>query len=141
VNKFEWEEKDIISDAVSSSSDESDDDHGGTYAMPSLVAPMPVPIRAMPTPVPTEVLHAMPTQGRLIHDLPEDDTPYDSWGRISEAQPYVPPPPYTAIELMQLREGGLPFSDVPNYRDVSMTHMTVCDTDLQMCRHSLYNPE
>jgi hypothetical protein len=141
VNEFEREEEDRISDAVSSSSDESDDDHGGTDAMPSPIAPMPVPVRAMPTPVPAKVLHAMPTQGRLIHDLSEDDTPYDSWGRISEAQPYVPPPPYTTTDLMQLWERGLPFSGVLNYRDVSMTHMAVCDTGLQMYRNSLYNPE
>jgi hypothetical protein len=51
------------------------------------------------------------------------------------------PPPYTATELMQMREGNLPFSGIPNYRDVSMTHMAVCDTGLQMCSHSLYNHE
>jgi hypothetical protein len=109
MNEFEreeeeQEEEDRISDAVSSSSDESDDEHGGTDAMPTSVAPMPVPVHAMPSPVPREVLHAMLTQGRLVHDLPEHDTPYDSWGRISEAQQYVPPPPYIAIELMQLRD-------------------------------------
>jgi hypothetical protein len=38
-----------------------------------------VPVRAMPTRVPIEVRHAKRTQGRLIHDLLEDDTPYDSW--------------------------------------------------------------
>jgi hypothetical protein len=46
----------------------------------------------------------MPAQGRLVTYLSEDDTPYDSWGRISEAQHYVPPPPYTMMELRQLRE-------------------------------------
>jgi hypothetical protein len=50
------------------------------------VAPMPVPVHAMPLLVPTEVLHAMPGQGRLVTDLPKYDTPYDLWGRISEAQ-------------------------------------------------------
>jgi hypothetical protein len=70
-----------------------------------------------------------------------DGMPYDSWGRISEAQQYVPSPPYTEIEFMQLRQGGVPFSGVPNYRDVSIIDMTVCDTGLQMCRQSLYNPE
>jgi hypothetical protein len=54
--------------------------------MPTLVDAMPVPIHAMPLPIPTEVLHVMPAQGRLVTDLPEDDTPYDSWARISEAQ-------------------------------------------------------
>jgi hypothetical protein len=71
--------------------------------------------------------------------LPEDDTHYDSWDRISEAQQYIPPPPYTVTELMQLRQGNVPFSGVSNYKDVSMTNMTVCDTGLQMCRQSLYN--
>jgi hypothetical protein len=83
----------------------------------------------------------MPTQGRLVHDLPKGDTPYDSWGRISEAQQYVPPPPYTAIELMQLRQGGVSFSGVLNYRDVSMIDMAIYNTGLQICRQSLYNPE
>jgi hypothetical protein len=118
VREFEWEEEeweveDRMGDDVSSDSDDSGDDNGGTDARATLVVPMP-------TPVPTEVLHAMPTQGRLVHDLPEEDTPYDSWGRISEAQQYVLPPPYTAAELMQMREANLPFSVVPNYRDVSM---------------------
>jgi hypothetical protein len=44
-------------------------------------------------------------------------------------------------ELMQLRQGNVPFSGVPNYRDVSMTDMAVCDISLQMCRQSLYNHE
>ena len=70
-----------------------------------------------------------------------DDTPYDSWARISEAQQYVPPPPYTATELEQLRSMNVPFRGVPNYRDVSMTDMAVCDTGLQMCRNLLYNHE
>jgi hypothetical protein len=96
--------------------------------MPTLVDAMPVPIHAMPLPIPTEVLHAMPAQGRLVTDLPEDDTPYDLWARISEAWQYVPPPPYIAIELMQLREMNVPFKGVLNYRDVSMTDMVVCDT-------------
>jgi hypothetical protein len=97
VNRFEWkegeqEEKDKIIDAVSSDSDDSNDDQGGTDAMPTPVAPMPVPVHVMPLLEPTEVLHAMPALGRLVTDLPEHDTPYDSWGRISEAQQYVPPP-------------------------------------------------
>jgi hypothetical protein len=62
--------------------------------------------------------------------LPEDDTPYD-----------VPPTPYTEIELMQLRSMNIPFNGFPNYRDVSMTDMAVCDTGLQMCRKSLYDHE
>jgi hypothetical protein len=41
---------------------------------------------------------------------------------------------------MQLRQGGVPFSGIPNYKDVSMIDMAVCDTGLQMCRQSLYNP-
>ena len=71
--------------------------------MPTPVHDMPAPVHTMTLQVPTEVLHAMPAQGRLVTDLPEDGTPYDSWGRISEAQQYVPPPPYTVIELEQLR--------------------------------------
>jgi hypothetical protein len=43
--------------------------------MPTPVDAMPVPIHAMPLPVRAEVLHAMPAQGRLVTDLPEDDTP------------------------------------------------------------------
>jgi hypothetical protein len=82
----------------------------------------------------------MPTQGRLVHDLPEGSALYfDSWGRISETQHYVAPPPYTEAELMQLSQGGVPLSGGPNYRDVSMVHMVVCDTGLQMCAESLYN--
>jgi hypothetical protein len=82
--------------------------------MPTLVDAMSIPVHAMPLPIPTEVLHVMSAQGRLVIDLLEDDTPYDSWARISEAQQYVPPPPYTAIELMQLREMNVPFKGVSN---------------------------
>ena len=70
-----------------------------------------------------------------------DDTPYDLWGRISEARQYVPPPPYTATKLEQLRSKNVPFSGVLNYRHVSMMDMAVCDTGLQMCRNSLYDHE
>ena len=42
-------------------------------------------------------------------------------------------------ELEQLRSKNIPFRGIPNYRDVSMTDMVVCDTGLQMCRNSLYN--
>ena len=109
--------------------------------MPTPVDAMPVLVHAMPLPVPTEVLHAMPAQGRLVTDLPEGGTPYDSWGRIGGASQCVPPPPYTATELEQLRSMNVPFRGVPNYRDVSMTDMAVCDTGLQMCRKSLYDHE
>ena len=95
----------------------------------------PIPIHGMPLPVPTKVLHAIQAQGRLVTDLPANDTPYDSWGRISEAQQYVPPPPYTATELEQLRSMNVPFRGVLNYRDINMTDMAVCDTGLQMCRN------
>ena len=60
----------------------------------------------------------------------EDGTPYDSWVRLSEAQSFMPPEPYTEIELMQLRSVNIPFSGVPNSRDISMTDMAVCDTGL-----------
>jgi hypothetical protein len=90
VNEFEreeeeQEEEDRIDDVVSNDSDDSDDEQGGRDAMPTPVDAMPILVHAMPLPVPTEVLHAMPAQGRLVTYLPEDDTPYDSWGRISEA--------------------------------------------------------
>ena len=92
---------------------------------------MLVLVHTMPLPVPTEVLQGVHAQGRLVTNLAGDDTPYDSWARISEAQQYVPPPPpYTATELEQLRSMNVPFRGVPNYRDVSMTDMTVCDTGL-----------
>jgi hypothetical protein len=82
VNEFEREEEqeqeDRIGDVVSSDSDDSDDDQGGRDAIPTSVDAMPVPVHAMPLPVPTEVLHAMSAQGRLVTNLPEDDTPYDS---------------------------------------------------------------
>ena len=42
---------------------------------------------------------------------------------------------------METREGNQPFSGVPNYMDVSLTDMAVCDIGLQMCRNSLYNHE
>ena len=54
--------------------------------MPTPVDAMLVPVHAMPLLVPTEVLHAMPAQGRLVTDLAEGGIPYDSWGRISQAQ-------------------------------------------------------
>ena len=98
--------------------------------MPTPVDNMPVPVHTMPLSVPTEVLHVMPAQGRLVTDLPADDTPYDSWGRINEVQQYVPSPSYTTTELEQLRLMNVPLRGVPNYRDVSMTDMTVCDTGL-----------
>ena len=131
----------MISDVVSSDSDDSDNDQGGTDAMPTSPNAMVVPVHTMPLPVPTEVLHGVHIQGRLVTDLATDDTPYDSWARISEAQQYVPPPPYTATELEQLRSMNVPFRGIPNYRDVSTTDMVVCDTGLQMCRKLLYDHE
>ena len=146
MNEFEreeeeQEEEDRIGDVVSSDSDDSDDDQGGTDAMAITADAMLVPVHTMPLPVPTEVLQGVHAQGRLVTDLAADDIPYDLWARISEAQQYVPPPRYTAIELEQLRSKNVPFRDVPNYRDFSMTDMAVCDTDLQMCRKSLYDYE
>jgi hypothetical protein len=136
VSEFAREEEeemeDRMVDAVSSDSDDSDDENGVVDATAAPVGPMPAPVLV-------EVLHAMPTLGSLVHDLPKEDTPYESWGRISEAQQYVSPPPYTATELMQMRGRNPQLSDVPNYRHVSMTHLTICDTGLQMCSHSLYN--
>jgi hypothetical protein len=57
-----------------------------------------------------------------------------------ELAKHIPPDPYTTIELMQLRSMNV-LSGVPNYRDVSMMDMVVCDTGLQMCRKSLYDHE
>ena len=79
----EQEEEDRIGDVVSS---DSDDDQGGTNAMSTPVDAMLVPVYTMPLLVPTEVLHGIQAQDRLVIDLAADDTPYDSWARISEAQ-------------------------------------------------------
>ena len=61
VNEFEREEEeqDRIGDVVSSDSDDSDDDQGGTDVMPTPVDAMLVPVHTMPLPVPTEVLHGV----------------------------------------------------------------------------------
>jgi hypothetical protein len=80
VREFEQEEEDReaedkMGDDIRSDSDDSGDDNGGTDVRATPVGPKPAP-------VPAEVLHAMPTQGRLVHDLPEEDTPYDSWGGL-----------------------------------------------------------
>ena len=96
MNDFEWEEEeDRIGDVVSSDSDDSDDDQGGTDAVATPANAMLVPVHTMLLPVRTEVLHGVHVQGRLVTDLAADDNPYDSWARISEAQQYVPPSPYT----------------------------------------------
>ena len=75
MNDFEREEEqeeDRIGDVVSS---DSDDDQGDRHAMPTPIDAMPVPVHGMSLPVPTEVLHAIQAQGRLVIDLPADDTP------------------------------------------------------------------
>ena len=86
--------------------------------MPTLVDAMPVPIYGMSLPVPTEVLHALLAQGRLVTDLPADDISYDSWGRTSEAQQYVPPPPYTATELEQPRYGIMTTNSLESFNRI-----------------------
>ena len=96
-------------------------------------------VRGMPLGVPLEVLYAMQTQGTLAIGFPGDGEEYEGWGQVREVKPYVAPPSYTSAELTQLREAGLPFTGVPNYMDVSMSHMTVCDTGLQIRKESLYN--
>jgi hypothetical protein len=102
----EQAEEDRIGDVVSSDSepeDEDDDDQGDRVVLGTSVVPSLVPVHATPSYVLALVLHAMLTQGRLVHDLPEGGASYfDSWGRISEAQQYVPPSPYTEAKLMQL---------------------------------------
>ena len=83
VNEFEreeeeQEEEDRIDDVVSSDLDNSNDDQGGTDAMPTPVDAMPVPVHTMPLPIPNEVLHGIQAQGRLVTDLAADNTSYDS---------------------------------------------------------------
>ena len=78
LEEEEQEEEDRIGDVVSSDSDDSNDDQGGRHAMPTPVDAMPVPVHGMSLLVPTEVLHAIQPQGRLVTDLLADDTPYDS---------------------------------------------------------------
>ena len=64
VNEFErkeeeQEEEDMIGDVVSSDSNDSNDDQGGTDDVATSADAMPVPVHGMPLPVPTEVLHAI----------------------------------------------------------------------------------
>ena len=59
VFEREQEEEDMIGDVVSSDSDDSDDDLGGTDAMPIPADAMPVPVHTMPLLVPTEILHGI----------------------------------------------------------------------------------
>ena len=59
MNEFEREEEDRIGDVVSSDSDDSDDDQGGTDAMPTPADVMPVPIHTMSLSVPTVVLYGV----------------------------------------------------------------------------------
>jgi len=120
----EEEEEERINDLVGSDSEDSEDEAAHGHGMPS--------------PIPLQQLHAMPVQGRLATD---DEVPYGSFIRLSEAQPFVAPDPYTQAELMQLRSVNVPFSGVPNYRGVSMTDEAVCDTGLHMCMESMYNHE
>ena len=74
VNEFEreeeeQEEEDMIGDVVSSDLDDSNDNQGGIDAMPTPADAMLVPVHTMPLLVPTEVLHAIQAQGRLVIDL------------------------------------------------------------------------
>ena len=139
VDEFEQEENEaaedeMIGDDVCSDSEESENEEVGS---PGMCAP----VRGMPSGVPLEVLHATHTHGNLATGYPVDGEEYEGWGRVRVAEPYVAPPSYTSAELRQLREAGLPFTGVPNYMDVSMSHMVVCDTGLQICKESLYNHE
>jgi hypothetical protein len=137
----------MIGDDVSTDFDDSENEEGGPNAMRAPVRAMPsrgapamcTPVRGMPSGVPLEVLHAMQTQGTLATGYLGDGVEYEGWDMVREAQHYVAPPSYTSAELTQLRKAGLPFTGVPNYKDVSMSHMAVCDTGLQMCKESLYN--
>ena len=76
--------------------------------MATMADAMTVSVHTMPLLVPTEVLQGVHAQGRLVIDLAANDIPYDSWARISEAQQYVPPPPYTVTKLEQLRSKNVP---------------------------------
>ena len=65
MNEFELEEEEQeeegrIGDVVSSDSDDLDGGQGDRHAMPTPVDAMLVPVRGMPLPVPTEVLHVVP---------------------------------------------------------------------------------
>jgi hypothetical protein len=92
VRKFKREEQEQAEENWFGHDDDDDDDDRAAHA---------TPVHATTFDVPLSVLHAMPTQGRLVHDLLEGGVPYfDSWSRISEAQYYVAPPPYTEAELM-----------------------------------------
>lgn len=136
------DEQRIHDDSSDTDSDDSGDEEVAVHAMP---VPQPeTPSRHGPIPInrtaPGDVpfRDAVHVQGRLFRGDPfPDDPPRPAWVGMTDAVRYVPPNPYTAHELMQLREAGIPFSDVPNYRDVSMTHMAVCDTGLQLCRESV----
>ena len=70
MNEFELEEEeeDRIGDVVSRYSDDSDGDQGDRHAMPTPVDAMPTLVHGMPLPIPTEVLHAIQAQGRLVTD-------------------------------------------------------------------------
>jgi hypothetical protein len=79
VREFEREEHEQAEENWFGHDDDDDDDDDDRVAHA-------MPVHATTSDVPLSVLHAMPTQGRLVHDLPEDGAPYfDSWGRISEA--------------------------------------------------------
>jgi len=118
----------MICDDLSSDSDESENEEGGPLAMCT-------PVHGMPSGVPLEVLHAMQTQGTLATGYPGDGEEYEGCGRVREVETYIAPPSYTSAELTQLREAGLPFTSVPNYMDVNMSHMAVCDMGLQILRN------
>jgi hypothetical protein len=97
VREFEREEQEQVEENWFGHDDDDDDDDDDDRAAHAM------PVHATTSDVPLSVLHAMLTQGRLVHDLLEGSVPYfDSWGRISEAQHYVAPPSYTEAELMQL---------------------------------------
>jgi hypothetical protein len=84
VREFECEEQEQAEenwfghdDHDDDDDDDDDDDERAAHA---------TPVHATTSDVSLSVLHAMPTQGRLVHDLPEGGTSYfDSWDRISEA--------------------------------------------------------
>ena len=139
VNDFAREEEEEaeeerIDDLIDDDDEDDDDEEEEEEAREA-----PAPPQYML--VPMEQIHAMPVQGSLATDNAEYDAPFDSLATFSDAQPYAPPPPYTARELMQLSAVNIAYSGVSNYRDVSMTDMAVCDTGLQMCRESMYNHE
>jgi hypothetical protein len=68
LREFEREEQEQAEENWFGHDDNDDDDDDR--------AAHATPVHATTSDVPLSVLHAMPTQGRLVHDLPEGGAPY-----------------------------------------------------------------